>query len=381
MAVSVKPYKGSRDFLPADMEFRNWMFQIQREICERYGYGEYAAPLLEPVDLYRMKSSEEIVGEQLYRFVDRGEREVAIRPEMTPSLARMVSGGLKAMIRPIRWFSIANFMRFERPGRGRLREFYQLNVDHMGTASPVADTEILLLSIDILRAYGADESHFKVRFSDRRLLDSYLGDLDREKKRNIGRLLDKREKISTEEFNELLEAECAGEIDPARVTAFLDLDYEYLEKHSETLDKDAVAGILKIRELCEAQGVGEYLEFNPAIMRGFDYYTGFIFEIFDTHPENNRSLFGGGRYDKLIGLFGKEEVPAVGFGLGDVTLENFLRSHDLVAPKIGARRGVFLALFNADVLPENLKLARELREAGIEVETALEPTKKLGPTI
>ena len=379
MGISLKPYIGSRDFFPDEMEFRNWMFNIQRQVCRKFGYSEYAAPILEPVDLYRMKSSDEIVSEQLYRFEDRGDREVAIRPEMTPTLARMACSRLKELPRPLRWFSIANFMRYERPGRGRLREFYQLNVDHLGTDGVAADVEILLLSIDILESYGADSSHFKVRYSDRRLLDSYLVGVDPEKKRAVSRILDKKEKISEEEFSAALAEEVPDEATQNRIRDYLTLTPESLAKVESPGPEfdDARNTILEIERLCGAQGKGGYLNFDPAIVRGFDYYTGFIFEIFDESPDNRRSIFGGGRYDKLIGLFGKEQVSAVGFGLGDVTLENFVRAHNLVkTDESGA--GVYMTLFSAELLADNLRVAGILRDAGIDVEMAITPTKKLG---
>lgn len=380
MATSHRPYIGSRDFYPEEISFRNWMFERQRRLCTRYGYQEYAAPLLEPLELYRKKSSEEIVNEQLYRFVDRGEREVAIRPEMTPSLARMVSARLKETPRPIRWFSIANFMRYERPGRGRLREFYQLNVDLMGTSSAAADAEILMLAIDLLRSYGAGGEHFEVRYGDRRLLDSYLTGVKTERKRRISQILDKKEKLKESEFQALLDEEIPEAKLQEKVREYLQLTPESLGAALEggLLDPEVVANLQEIRRLCDDRGYGEVLRFDPAIIRGFDYYTGFIFEIYDRDPQNRRSLFGGGRYDRLIGLFGKEEVPAVGFGLGDVTLEHFLTSHGFTEAARREREGVFLTLFSADLMEDILSLASELREAGIVAEVALEPTKKLG---
>ena len=380
MSVSLKPYIGSRDFFPEDMDFRNWMFQVLRDACVSYGYSEYNAPLLESIELYRMKSSEEIVNEQLYRFIDRGEREVAIRPEMTPTLARMVASRLKETPRPFRWFSIANFMRYERPGRGRLREFYQLNVDYLGSGGPAADAELLMLSMDILRAFGAGPEHFSVHYGHRRLLESYLGDMPEEKKRSVIRLLDKKEKLKPEEFDALLSQEIPDAGEARRIAAYLEITGEDLPGLAEKgeLDGEATEELILIRKILDEQGYGEYLRFDPGIMRGFDYYTGFIFEIFDADPENRRSIFGGGRYDKLIGLFAKENVPAVGFGLGDVTLRNFIEAHKLTSSLPEERRGIYLTLFNKDLLAENLKLASELRKAGLETEVALEPTKKLG---
>lgn len=373
MGVSKQPYIGSRDFYPEDMRFRDWMFGVQRAVCRNYGYVEYGAPLIEPVDLYRLKSSDEIVNEQLYRFVDRGEREVAIRPEMTPTLARMVSARLAQMPRPLRWFSVANFMRYERPGRGRLREFYQLNVDLLGAEGSAADAEIVMLAIDILRAYGAAEGHFRVRYSDRRLLEGRLNRLPAESRREVARLLDKREKIGPEAFGQELEKLVPDSSQREEIIEFLTVTAAQIRG----LGTEAAHELATMAETCERLGYGEFLEFDPGIVRGFDYYTGFVFEIFDRHPENRRALFGGGRYDRLIGLFGKENVPAVGFGLGDVTLQHFLEAHSLIGDPHGSV-GAFVALFSEDLRPEVLALAAELRAQGLVVETALEPTKKLG---
>ncbi len=380
MALSTKPYIGSRDFYPEEMRFRRWMFDRQRVVCEAYGYQEYASPTLEPLELYRAKSSEEIVSEQLYRFVDRGEREVAIRPELTPSLARMIASRAQELPRPIRWYNIGNFMRYERPGRGRLREFFQLNVDLLGSAAPEADAEIVTLAVDILRAYGAPATSFELRYSDRRLIDSWLPSIAAEKRRAIGRLIDKREKIGPEQFAAQLTAECQDQAIEERVHRLLKLQAEELPALADAgeIDAEAARFLAWLPGELQRRGYGGECRFDPGIMRGFDYYTGFIFELYDLHPENNRALFGGGRYDRLIGMFGKEEMPAVGFGMGDVTLENFLRTHGLAPDDAASRRGVFLALLADDLKTAVQALAAELRAEGILCETALETAKKLG---
>lgn len=380
MAVSTKPYIGSRDFYPEEMKFRNWMFGVQRQICRQYGYEEYAAPIMEPLSLYQAKSSEEIVGEQIYTFKDRGDRDVAIRPEMTPTLARMVAAKGQNIPRPIRYFSIANFMRYERPGKGRLREFYQLNVDLMGSSSPAADAEIIMLAVDLMKEYGATNGDFRVRFSDRRLLDSYLkkyNDLDL---RALGRLLDKKDKIDEEKYREELKEICSDEACMDHVNAFLDLTMKDLGEMVERgeLERDAAEHLLVVNDLLVKGGYGESLDFDPGIVRGFDYYTGLIFEIYDNDPENRRALFGGGRYDKLLGLFGNEEIPAVGFGMGDVTLENFIDSHGLKPDHLNRPEGVFLTLFNESMLEENIRLAGELRRAGVPLEMSFEAKGKFG---
>ena len=380
MALSTKPYIGSRDFYPDDMRFRNWMFSIQRNVCMSFGYGEYATPIIEPLELYASKSSEEIVNEQLYRFTDRGDREVAIRPELTPSLARIVAARSKEMVAPIRMFNVGNFMRYERPGRGRLREFYQLNVDLLGSSSPAADAEVIMIGAEILKKYGAGNANFMIRFSDRRLMNSYFSDLSGTPLRLLGRLLDKKEKISIEEYERELNAISADSNFAKRVNAFLELNLDQALELSERglLDKDAVMHLRSVYKFLEHFGFSDCLKFDTSIMRGFDYYTGLIFEIYDTHPDNRRALFGGGRYDRLLGLFGKNEIPAVGFGMGDVTLENFLRIHDLVHEDVISPSGAYLTLFSDEMMSHNLRIASILRSGGIELEMALESSKKLG---
>lgn len=374
MSVSTKPYIGSRDFYPEDMKFRTWMFNVQREVCEKFGYNEYQAPIVEPLSLYQAKSSEEIVGEQIYRFTDRGDREVAIRPEMTPTLARMVAAKWKELQGPLRWYSIANFMRYERPGRGRLREFYQLNADLIGTSSAAADAEIMLMAIDLLFAYGAGAKHFRMRFSDRRLMDSYLGDHPPQLLREIGRLLDKKEKIGDDKFEESLKTLCPDDKCAKRVREFLEIDLGGLRAVAEKgeIESEIVESLEKTATHLKNAGVEDCLIFDPGIVRGFDYYTGIIFEVNDLHEDNRRALFGGGRYDRLLGLFGNEQIPAVGFGMGDVTLENFLNIHGLVPEVLGHPAGAYLTLFSAELEQETFALARNLRAKGIEVETALE---------
>lgn len=379
MTLSVKPYIGSRDFYPEETRFRNWMFSIQKELCSLYGYREYGAPILELMDLYRSKSSEEIVNEQLYSFTDRGDREVAIRPEMTPTLARMVAAKKNEIPFPARWFSIANFMRYERPGRGRLREFYQLNVDLLGVSGPSADAEILSIAGDLLRSYGAPESSFELRVSDRRFFDSFFKDLPQEKRRELGRLLDKREKIGQEAFARELETLNPEPAFSNRVEQFLKLSIDDLKKlvGSGELEESSVNHFIELNEIMQALGRGNDFRFDPGIIRGFDYYTGLIFEINDTHPENRRALFGGGRYDRLLGLFGKEDIPAVGFGMGDVTLENFLEGHGLIPAHLTEPAGNFIALMDPSLLPETMALAERLRKNGIPIEVSLEAQGKL----
>ncbi len=379
---SFPSYPGTRDFYPEEMKIRNWMFEKQRKICLNYGYKEYSSPLLEFTDLYRKKSSEEIVNEQLYTFFDKGNREISIRPEMTPTLARMIANRNSQYIIPLRWFSIANFMRYERPGKGRLREFYQLNVDLVGIDNIYSDSEILSLAIDILKSYGADDHSFIIRFSHKELLELWLNFTDQEKVKQIGRILDKKDKISESQFLSELNAICTPkEID--KIFTFLNLKLNSLEGF-EDLPKENQDKILMILnrlkktiELLSSLHNINIFKFDPSIVRGFDYYTGIIFEIYDTHPENRRAIFGGGRYNHLIGQFSKEDLPAVGFGMGDVTLEIFLRNHNLI-PNSKQYKGFYFACLDEKLYSEYLSLANFLRQNHLLVEMSLERPKKFG---
>ncbi len=377
----IQPYPGTRDFYPEDMQIRNWFFSKQREVCRSYGYEEYSAPILEYTELYRSKSSEEIVNEQLYTFLDRGNREVSIRPEMTPTLARMVANRNQKYTLPLRWFSIANFMRYERPGKGRLREFYQLNVDLIGSNHIYADVEILSIAMDILKSFGAKENHFIVRFSNRQLLDLWMNLEDKEKLRKIGRIIDKKDKISPSQFEKELKGICT-EKEIQQIYDFLNLkivSFNDIQNLNIPNNKQEILDILNqiqhIYKNLSSIHQTFNLIFDPSIVRGFDYYTGLIFEIYDTHPENKRAIFGGGRYDHLIGLFGKESIPAIGFGMGDVTLEEFLRNHNLL-PDFKHKSGYYFTCIDEAYYSEYLKIASLLRKNFIPVEMSLQRSKK-----
>ena len=311
---SIEPYKGVRDFYPEDQFVLRYLFEHMERVCELFGYEEYGASILEHAELYRAKTSDEIVNEQTYTFTDRGGREVTLRPEMTPSLARMIAAKQRDISFPARWYTIANVFRYERSQRGRLREHWQLNVDIVGVEGVEADAEIIAVAHGILRSLGADERNFEIRVSDRRILDSLYDELSiaEDKRAEITRLLDRRAKM--ENFTEKL-----GEVVGDKASMLL----ERLDNLTST------AYLEELRRQLEYMGIGNMVV-DTKITRGFDYYTGMVFEIFDTHEDNNRSLFGGGRYDGLLEQFGGEKIPAVGCAMGDVIARNFLESHNLM---------------------------------------------------
>ena len=300
--LSTESYKGVRDFYPEDKAVQNFIFDTWRSVAKSFGYEEYDASVLEPAELYEAKSSEELVNDQTYTFIDRGERKVTLRPEMTPTIARMISAKRRNLKVPIRWFSIPNLFRYERPQKGRLREHWQLNVDLLGIDSPAADAEILSVANKVMLAFGAKKQDFEIRINSRTILNKLFNEtynLNEEKAHAMMKLLDRKNKI--DDFDEKA-ADLIG-----RPFKTEDIDASEL---------DTLFKILKDQKV-------ENALFDPTITRGFDYYTGVVFEIFDTAKGNNRSMLGGGRYDRLLEIFGDEPIPAIGFGMGDVTVRDF----------------------------------------------------------
>ncbi|MCS6984694.1 MAG: histidine--tRNA ligase [Leptospiraceae bacterium] len=370
--LSTKPYKGSRDFYPEEMRSREWMFSTMSRVVESFGFERYDAPLIEPLEIYLRKTSEEIVNQQIYSFLDRGERKVAIRPEMTPSVARMVARRFSELVKPLRWYSIPNLWRYEQPSRGRLREHWQLNCDIFGAQDEfLADIEILLLAINLLKAFGANQEHFRLKLSHRQILNQVLYELlslPPESWLPIGRIIDKKDKITVAEFEDLLQKEGLDREQIKTLFSYLEEKEDFLERHAQW---SSAHYLLRILKFLEDMGVRPYIDYDPAIVRGFDYYTGIVFEVYDRHPENRRSLFGGGRYDELTGAFSKEKVNAVGFGMGDVTLEDFLKTHGLwqTFPR---KTELFMALFGEEeLIVHSQKLAQKLRDHGFCVEMSL----------
>ena len=360
--LSTESYKGVRDFYPEDQAFFKYLVSTCSSAAERFGYVEYHASVLEPSDLYKSKGAEneEMVNEQTYTFTDRGGREVTLRPEMTPSVARMVAGRRRELGFPLRLYSIPNLFRYERPQRGRLREHWQLNVDLFGSKSLEADAEVMAVAHDLMLAFGAKPSDFVIKIGSRTFLDELARThgLSPESTRSLIALLDRRGKMPKEDFDAKL--------------AELGVPLSSISGDEEPEDVAAV-----LHSLGEI-GVGN-AHFDPSIVRGFNYYTGLVFEVFDTHPDNNRSLFGGGRYDNLTALFDDEPITGVGFGMGDVTIRDFLEVRGLVPPFVPPTR-VYVVSTSKELVPYALGLARELRAGG--VDTAVDfADKKLADQI
>ena len=366
--LSPQPYKGSRDFYPEDMRVRSYIFGVWRRVAESFGYEAYDAPLLEPPDVYAAKTGQEIVNEQTYQFTDRGGRNVAIRPEMTPSVSRMVAARRQELGYPVRWYNIAQFMRYERPQRGREREFWQLNADIFGIDDVTSDAEIIVMADRIMKAFGANSKMYSIRVNNRRMINlmmsEYLG-LDVVQSQMMIKLFDRKDKLPREEFDQQAR-DIFGEnhFDGMNKIAKL-LDATTMAGlPRELLDSDVVRDVQSLFTLLHEAGV-DNAAFDISLMRGFDYYTGMVFEVFDNHPDNNRAMFGGGRYDGLVGLFGAEPVPTVGFAPGLTMTQLFLESHGLL-PKFVSTTDVYMVVLG-DVHKAARKLADDLRGEGVRV--------------
>lgn len=367
--LSTEPYKGTRDYYPEDKRVQNYIFHTWRKVVESFGYEEYDAPLLEPLEVYAAKTGQEIVNEQTFQFVDRGGRNVAIRPELTPSVSRMVAARRQELAYPARWYNISQFMRYERPQRGREREFWQLNTDIFGVAGVEAEAEIITMADRLMKAFGADKKMYTIRINNRKLINfmmaDYLG-LDVVESHLMIKLFDRKDKMEMDDFLQQA-ANIFGE----------EKHFEGMNKLGKLLHADTMADLPK--ELTDSESVRDIQQlftqlhdagidnahFDITLMRGFDYYTGIVFEVFDNHPDNNRAMFGGGRYDGLVGLFGAEPVPTVGMAPGATTMENFLQSHNLL-PKLYSTTDIYVIVLG-DVARAAQKVAEELRQEGVRV--------------
>lgn len=366
MSTSMQPYKGARDFYPEDKQIQKWIFDKWRRVVERYGYVEYDAPILEPTDLYLMKGSQEIIETQTYTFKDRGDRSVTIRTEMTPSVSRMVAGRRQELSYPARWYSIPNLWRYERMQKGRLREFWQLNVDMFGVSSAQAELEMIQIVDDLFQAFKAKRSTYTIKVNSRVLVTEILSSIGVSAGRATAviRLIDRIKKMSTDEFATALdEATGAKEISRALVR-FLTIK-EISDLPVSLQSSESARSIAAVIDTARAQGIRN-IEFDVTLMRGFDYYTDIVFEAFATDGENNRSVLGGGRYDGLVGLFGVEPVPTIGFAVGDVVFRDYLETNKLIPTM---RLPVELTILIRDEQSANgaQTAARELREIGVNV--------------
>lgn len=356
--LSTDSYKGVRDFYPEDMAILRFIFQTWAKTAEHFGFERYDASIIEPSALFKAKGAqnEEMVNEQTFTFIDRGNREVTLRPEMTPTVARLVAGRRHDLAFPLRWYSIPNLFRYERMQRGRLREHWQLNCDIFGVDDYTADVEIIALAHQVLTDFGAKPEQFEIKINSRRLMQEQIADklTSADLLPNYLRLVDNKAKISAEEFaveeRKLLK-------EGTQVTIALN------DEVSKVLDGLSALGIRNA-------------SFDPNITRGFDYYTGTVFEVFDASSENNRALLGGGRYDNLTKMFGGEAITGIGFGMGDVTMRDFLETHNLIPGHIRSTAPhVMVIPMEAEQNLYAEQVAMHIRKAGHKVASDISPRK------
>jgi histidyl-tRNA synthetase len=369
MKLSTDPYKGVRDFYPEDMAAQKKIFQIWRNVVEKYGYEEYNASVLEPTELYKAKSGEEIINDQTYTFVDRGEREVTLRPEMTPTVARMVAAKRRELLYPLRWYSIPNLFRYEQPQRGRLREHWQLNVDIFGVDGLEAEIEMIQMAYEITSAFVTSPKDFEIRVSSRKILDYITQNvfgLDFENSQKLLKLMDRKRKVDADTFKKGAEDVLK---DSKKVAQFLTLlNSQNFEEFTKNLQQtkeehEGLREVATVLAALEKLGITN-ARFEQSLTRGQDYYTGIIFEVFDMNPENRRSVFGGGRYDDLLSLFGDEKVTAVGFGAGDVVLGDMMETYGK-KPALEPSSDITICVMGTSVIDYAREVAQKIREKGI----------------
>ncbi len=372
MGLSKKPYKGCRDLYPVDKREQDFIFDTMRTLAQSYGYEPYDGPMLEPVELYKAKSGQELIDDQIYSFKDRGERDVAIRPEMTPTVARMVAGIHREVPKPIRWYSIPNLMRYERPQKGRLREHWQFNVDIFGPDNVYNEIEILQLGIHLFEKFGADEKQFGIEINNRLFVDFFLKEtlgLDSKKVFNLYKLIDRSKKLKPSVFEEKLHSLNLNSSSINLLKKYLLIDsIEKFEHFAKEINfRHSLWDYKTFFETLKELNILKYIQFNSSIVRGLDYYTGLVFEIFDKNPENKRALCGGGAYAGLMNIFDEDKLPGVGFGLGDVTLKDFLHTHTLMPNLSAPRPDIFIASEDDQLEIETIKISSSLRGIGLSV--------------
>jgi histidyl-tRNA synthetase len=359
MANKIQAVKGTREFYPEQMALRNFIYKKMSEAATSFGYQEWDAPFIEPIDLYAAKSGEELVKKQSFTFTDRGGDFVTLRPELTPSLARMIAAKQGELTFPVRWWSFGPFWRYEQPQKGRTREFFQWNVDMLGVDTPEADAELIAVGVTFMKLVGLTPQQATVFVNNRKLMTSEFDALGipPEKRVDALGLVDRRSKMTPANWDTYaLEIGLSqAQLDGLRVV----LDDFDLWKKDEELTRLFVA--------LEALGVKEYVKFDPSITRGLLYYTGTVFEAFETSGSVKRAILGGGRYDNLLSDVGGQPLPATGFAMGDVVVGIVLQELGLVPEFVPSPAPVLVTVFDKSLLGESFALAAELRSAGLKV--------------
>lgn len=367
MASKIQSVKGTREFYPEQMFLRNFIYEKVRGASQAFGYQEWDGPFIETIDLYAAKSGEELVKKQSFTFEDRGGDFVTLRPELTPSLARMIAAKQNELTYPVRWWSFGPFWRYEQPQKGRSREFFQWNIDMLGVNSPEADAELIAVGATFLRSVGLNPQRAIIYVNNRRLMDSEFDALGImvEKRLDVSNLVDRRTKM-----------------EPAKWDAYaleLGLNQKQLDGLKDILGNFELwkksDELVRLFAALEALGVREYVKFDPNIMRGLLYYTGTVFEAFETSGSVKRAILGGGRYDNLLADVGGQPLSGVGFAMGDVVAGIILQEAGLLPEFIPSPASILVTIFDESMWMKSLELTAELRKAGLNVMVFPEPAK------
>ncbi len=357
MKSIILPVKGTRDFYPEEMGVRAWLLSKIRKVSEMYGYQEYEGPFLERLDLYAAKSGEELVTKQAYVFEDRGGDQITLRPELTPTLARMIAQRQKELVFPARWWMFGPFWRYEQPQKGRTREFFQWNIDILGLDTPECDAEIVAIAASFFKEIGLGPDKVRIGVNSRRLMNAELSALgvSPDILATATRVIDRRDKLSPKEW-ESYALSVGLSADQLQGIVRMQKNPDLWQKSED---------LRQIFALVETMGVSEYIEFDSGVIRGLDYYTGVVFEAFAR--EGGRALLGGGHYDNLVGDVGGEPLPGVGFAMGDVMITTVLAENGLLPNAQRVPANILVTVFDEDAVLESFNLATDLRMAGLKV--------------
>ena len=364
----INSVKGTRDFYPEQMAVRIWLYNTMRAVAESFGYQEYEAPILESLDLYAAKSGEELVKEQSYVFTDRSGDEITLRPELTPSLARMVATKQNELTFPVRWWSFGPFWRYERPQKGRTREFFQWNVDMLGVDTPEADAETVAVLATFFQRVGLSPELVLIKVNNRRLMDSRFEafGIPNEMRPSVSSWIDRRGKLSPKAWDEYGVELGLSDAQMADIKPMLDDTELWKQSHD----------LVRFFAAIDAMGLSEFVQFDPSIVRGLLYYTGTVFEAWEVGGDIRRSILGGGRYDNLTSDVGGDKIPAVGFAMGDLVIWLILEKYGLLPADLKVYPAkVLVTIFDEERMLNSFKLASDLRGTGLDVSVYPEPAK------
>jgi histidyl-tRNA synthetase len=367
MASKIQSVKGTREFYPEQMALRNFIYEKVRAASRSFGYQEWDAPFIESIDLYAAKSGEELVKKQSFTFTDRGGDFVTLRPELTPSLARMIAAKQGELTFPVRWWSFGPFWRYEQPQKGRSREFFQWNIDMLGVSSPEADAELIAVAATFLRSVGLSPELAVIYVNNRRLMDSEFDALGipLENRMDVSNMVDRRSKMESAKWDSYV---LESGISETQLNGLKDIlgNFDLWKKSDE---------LVRLFAALESLGVKEYVKFDPNIMRGLLYYTGTVFEAFDTSGSLKRAILGGGRYDNLLADVGGQPLSGVGFAMGDMVIGIILQEKGLLPEFTPSPAPILVTIFNESLMQESFSLSAELRTAGLNVLCFPEPAK------